>query len=488
MKRLLIYGIIAATAALTAGCSAEREGEPDPGPSRPEPFWLSFSVGNIEGSKGDSQAGNATSPTYASAKTRAIDNSITTLCAYLIDDNGKVVAAGTASGEDITPTEKGAKAVVSMLDARKIARGTRYRLRVVANLPGSTYTSLIANGFSSISDADMTYTYPLERYEGAEITDMTAAQLPEEGMPMSTAPADEVEVTVPDNGKEYSTKDTAYEVDPESSGKKIINLTRILARIDFKSTAAATEKGIPATNTYTLPDGRFNLEVKALSPVNMASVCYMVPRISDGIAECPSPVFKARTGATLPLTVGARRIVTGMSTTDYTEIEYAAEYMPPKQGVALNSTTGVIVTALLRVNANSPQDVKEAFADPEHPSLWYFDDGKYQGIPRAAKPEAVTANWHEIKYDSTLEGYPLYYVKSIRHKSEGTSATDGVISDGEYGIIRNTAYQITINSFTLLPHPWNPTDTPEQGDEGISITVTVPARWNYHRQVLELGN
>lgn len=490
MKKLLIYGMLATVAAIAAGCSAEHGEEPAAAPSKPEPFWLSFSVGNIEGSKGDSQAENASLPYNTAAKTRATDSSIQSLCAYLIDDSGNVIAAGTAEPEDITPIANGARAVVSMFDSRKIVRGTKYHLRVVANLPGSVYTTLKARGFNSGgTDADLTYTYPLDRYTGSGITEMTAAMLPESGMPMSTAPADQVEVTVP-NDKEYSTKETAYEVDTESSKKQVINLTRMLARIDFKSTAANAYNGIPATNTYSVLDGKFNLKVVALSPVNMASVSYMVPRISNGIAECPAPAFKAQAGSQLQSAIGARRMVSDFSTTDYTEVEYAAEYMAPKQSVALNSTTGVIITTLLQVTDNTPQDVKSVFADSAHPSLWYFDDGTYQGLPRATKPEVVTANWHEIKYDSTLGGYPLYYIKAIRHKSksEGTSPTDGVISDGEYGIIRNTAYQITINSFTLLPHPWNPTDTPEQSDNGISITVKIPDSWNYHRQVLELGN
>lgn len=490
--KLFLYSCLAGILALGAACSADHSTEPSPAPTSQEsPLWLTFSLGNAggAGNYASTQRENAPRLTRDGESAAPTDDSkIYSICAYLVDANGKMVAAGSTSDQDDIITESGTTNVtVRLFDARRIERNANYSLRVVANMPETNYTAIMRAAYAGGSDTNLTYIYNLKRYDKKSLETMTSATLPEEGMPMSTVAGDEVTIQIPE-GKDYPTKEDAYKVADDAVAKTTnnatIKLTRLLGRLDFKLTAQDTANGIPADNEFSILDDKYRLSVAALTPVNLATTQYLLPQaVKDGTqVKCPLNQLKAQLGDTFPPASGLRRLASDFSAADYTPLEYVAEYVPDNSGLSIRGTTAVIVTALLKVTEHTPTDVTVKMGTKE--SLWYFDDGVFQGAPLADKPAStVTGHWHEIKYDDSLGGYPLYYIKAISTGLNTEAKTDdGKIDLDEYGIVRNYIYQISVKSFNLLPRPTIAIEPTEE-----SMTMSLKSTpWAYHRVVIDI--
>ncbi len=471
-------------------------------------FWISFSLQSDGKTLGQKAPSTRVDGDEETATEYPNESKINSICVYLTDPaDKKIVAAGyTSDASRITEgTDGKTNVVVSLWPS--VERGKPYNLYVAANTPdlyGKILSYTILKKADTGSDALLYEFKAPTRYTASPAVGVgEIADLPTAGMPMSSeyyASDDDIPtINIPDDSKKYDTPEDAY---PTSL---TVNLVRLLGRLDFKAKAGDATNDIPA-NFYPMEENRYAIEVVAISPVNLASNINLRQRISDsGLIESPAQtlICPIKGNNVTASSTGARCTITSFPYDKFTRIDYLGEYFSTTSDwskLKMNETTGVIITGLLRTKPDTEDtpgtpatsSVAKYLAKDatEHPDIYYFDDKVYQGEPQANLPAnydpATNKKWHTLKYDAQLGGYPVHYIMAIRHLSD--TGSEGVVAEGEYGIARNTVYQMSIEKIFKLPTPWKDTDSPEDPNRTISLKISFPTQWTYHRQVIDFEN
>lgn len=475
MRYLKIISLSLYAAGLLAmtGCAAENPEEPAGVQGSGKQCWVTFEILRPTEENSTRAEGSGDTSYLKSAD----ESAISSLVAMLVDtDDSKVcgIASGTSDVKIVT-SEATHKVTINLGPASAFQTEHKYRLYVFANLPEGSVS------------LDAVYTKTIE-----EVGEMIATKLssltPDEvasgtGVPMTTLTEDagKLAVNLPANKTYTMEKPYVAVLDPQGNGTGLLTLTPMFARLDFASNIE--------NNTYPVEcgtDGCTETEVKVRFKkarlFNASDKAYLFPQAGTGDYTFASP-------AGVSFANGPEVVVKGGPAF------YAPEFIPNAAGgkLAYKATTWMQLEGVLVADADCSgmaADVKTAISQAStkkggSPKLYYFDDGKLQTRLTTVN-HAGQANWYELAYDATLDGYKVSYRHAVRHNAgEGKNMTDGKVEPMEYGILRNYLYKIVVNSVNGLPHPsqsGNPDDDQvESTGEDISIRIVPPAKWSYHR-------
>ncbi|MDE6006222.1 MAG: hypothetical protein K2G67_01530 [Muribaculaceae bacterium] len=529
----------AAGAMLLAGCSAELTDGPDNPVKAPDdaPFYLTFELAAPTASANSQAHAPATraGETRAEVVKREDESTINSIIAYMVDAEGAYAnrIAGVAYGDNVVigTYDTGAKTTTVTLNMglnTLYSRKHKYRVYVLANVPEtSDFTSgAIGTDISNISRTVVQFNSGVF----AATPTILPTELDSRGIPLSTAPADAAKIQVwLEENADYSDADNAYVVKADT-GKKdadgnpnsketsgTLTLTPLYARFDF--VRADSKSDFVYSIDYKEGDGsetsstEVMVEFKQARVVGAAKEVYTVLRSGSQAQVAAGQTFISPLTALTTSTSGISGNIAIKHSEAGSTVEgkdnpaiYVPEYIPVLGSATMlnyNKVTYLELDAILKVDnsCTASATVKSLIGGSDKTkALAYYDDGKYQSVLMPFDATKMTdvydattnpnGKWRKLTWDATLGGYKVTYRHAIRNSSgpsEEWKDDDGVVYPMEYGVVRNSLYQIGIASVSALPHPWTTTTPVESDKKDINIKILPPTKWFYHRGGFELN-
>ena len=465
---------------LLVGCESDN-GIVTPTPDNGHEIWMTVSVRNA--SVGTRADGNV--PDWDSRVTSAIG---------YITEKGKrnVIAYGRpfkmpAEGvTDADITYEGTTTKILLAVSGDLEAGKEYDLYLAANIPVADQQSIIDSRYSQtgVQIATLTFSHPSSTWSNWAAASFETAHT----MPMGCVEPIVIELEDTDYSRE-----NPYHAGGEGPTRQSFTMTRGLARVDFRDDSPA-DTGV---NEYVIENhsGALKVQFKRCQPINLNSSSYFVPTYqavtpANTIVTCPPTQSRYPASMiTLPTSRPANNA--------FTHLCYLPENVPAVDRVSYQTATGFIFTGILKGVEGVCDEELIAYLDGSkivngaHPTLYYYDDGRFQSMPMYRAVAPTGSNWRSITWSETLGGYAVSYRKAIRHggyagQTPAPVADDGVVSEMEYGVVRNHNYELSIGKVTALPHPAGNTDIPETNKEDIDLKITVDTNWEYHRGTTEI--
>ncbi|MBD5223116.1 MAG: fimbria major subunit [Bacteroidales bacterium] len=487
--KINILSCAVSAAFLLSGCAADAP-ESEVITSGDQPFWLTFEL---------SQTTDGIEPHKAPSTRADVDlnknvneSKVTSLIALLVDTDNQgnatyVRGVSQAKSTDIKSSDdkKTHTVILNMGLSTLYARQHKYRLYVFANLTSSDYDAIKKMVGRDIYDVGQRV---------AHLSPFTPEKLAESsstGLPLGTENenAKTIQVYLKENVEYTYESPYVAQIDPDDSedgtpGK--LSLTPLCSRLDFVEDTKYPNFTYPIQYTVETDKGtetKTEVEVtfKQAKVVNASGRTYLIPAFQKN-----STTVRISPELTITSTSNSLAVSEGAAV-------YVPEFVPTiadnSNNLSYEGTTYMEVTGTLSASNSNEIDplVKNAITGATHPTLYYYDDGKFQSA-LTTTPHAGETHWYAVNYDTALGGYAVTYRHAIRHDAgDGKNEDDGVVYPMEYGIVRNYIYQIGIKSVSALPHPQKPGDPVESGKQDISIRINPPAKWTYHRGGFEIS-
>ncbi|MDE5773518.1 MAG: fimbria major subunit [Muribaculaceae bacterium] len=480
-KRYIPFSLITSAMLMLAGCATDNAADEPANGKDDTQFWIQFQMSSVV---------NPTTQLRPEDETRAgetADNpevktddevKIVSLIGLLfdVDGNGKprtLQAVQKADKDDIVgPTNKVTTVTLNMGLNSYYTREQKYRLYVFANLPESNYSDLVGMKGNSFTEV---------KSKAAALTYYTNPQ--ETGISLGTSEDEGLKIMVWLKPDETYDKDHPYVIQVESTDPKnapdapaTISLTPMQARFDMVKKAGMSDYKYPVNfNDGENVKPEVYVEFTGYNVVTPSHNVFYFQKGKESDKTLESP-------ASLPAST-ITSVLSGMG-----GHIYVPEYIPAvSSGTKLKfkDVTYVILRGKLAVgNDCTVSDEIKGYINSNNQStiaahpLYYYDDGEFQSA-LTTTPHDGQANWHKITWDSQVMGYGVKYYHAVRHTA---GPDDDSYSKLEYGVVRNYIYQIGVKSVNALPHPFTESETPVEDErEDISIRITPPTKWIYHR-------
>lgn len=462
--------IYAAGLLALSGCASESPEIPGAtGAQEGEEFWLQFEISNPAESAETRATGNNGTDIEKTEAEATINANSTCVMLVDIDNDQPTYIRGIAFGSDkvkIESGENGKSIIKANMGLHTLFTANHpYCIFVFANLPASVDLSTEYNmAISTVGETVVS---------GLSIMTSVGA----DGIPMASLAdeAKEVIVNLPSTNQ-YTTESSAFHVGTE------LPLTPLYARIDFVKNSTYPDFAYPIS--YKTGESTSVTEVKVqfthAALKNAATKVNLLPNAAldmNGTAlRSPSNMTFSNSSALVMQTSAP--------------FLYLPEFVPTVSSSKLSfvETTYIELYAKLVADdtCNLADDVKTAInqastSKTASPKLYYYDDGTSQSSLTTVS-HAGEANWTELSYDATVDGYKLTYRHAIRHNTNGSD--DGIINQQEYGVVRNYIYNIGIASVSSLPHQWADTENVENKRD-VVLHIT-PHNWAKRTQTVIL--
>lgn len=456
----------------------------------PGEMWLSLNITGPDAlektrAEGDTEDTPATDP---------YEKIVNSVIVYITKNGEKdILSVGFPVKDDDLSGSNGTYTALMPL-SNKLTSDTDYDLHVAANLPDrdAILASVWTTGDDEVSGLTVDHSAITEWSCSAMRSGSTY-------IPMSSASP----VTFKISNDNYSRENPISVTEPNGDKALSIELTRLFSRVDYMDISESDKD----ENTYPIDNNnQLMVTFTSIKPMNIATSSFLAfNKDENGQVNNPTGKSLKENANTVSLletsTEEESTEETSTAEKEFIPLFYLAENTPTQENATFQNLTYVELTAkILPVEGKCPTEIKnvlegkdtEGNATDVHPSLWYYDDGTFQSTLMAAKPDgAGIDHWIELTWDTTLGGYPIIYRHAIRHDA-GKDASgndlnkdDGIVNLMEYGIVRNTVYQVSIESVLSLPHPF--ADSPEDLKPDLKVQVTIPTSWDaYHRGAFEI--